>query len=659
MRARSLIFITISALVGGAVLIAFFFRPIANQAAAAWLSGVGFSSFHFGNSSLGLKRVVFQDLNASYSSATGTFQFAFPRVTITYDLLSLFRNENAPSIVVDGGEIIFARSPPALHQGSHGSLAASLADLQKSLPLSRLSANAIRLIGVAPVELTVSAALEKNDSLSLSANFSSAGYGTGEFSLKSRNETILLSSTGSLSLPSAPAVSWKLLGALEVNQINFLEDSSLSAATHSFPSGTLHPLTLNFQSGSALDLTKRTFLGHLRSTDVVFETPSLSLKAVGPTWDGTVTVSDKGIEVLSSASSTALSISSGDYQSPGFIVEGTLESDLEGLRASFDGSLPGQPHLISLRSYIDPDTNKGLVTLAVPSLTLSQNASLSSLHPSWSLPFDVNSGLVSLKAVFPLLASDEVPHFDVSLTNATLTTSKAKISGLTTKGTFNLAPSLQTARPLQITAEEIAAAIPLSRATAELTLRAGSLITVPRASGTVLGGVATFSNFSADPARGTFNTDFSVTELPLENVMALYPQTTVEASGSLNFSGSMGLKDGKLSGQVFSLHSGPGGGLIKYNPGADSNADSRLMLVAGALRNFHYKELTGTGTFMEDGLLNLALLLKGSNPEWQRGQPVHLNLTLSENVFELLRSIKLASGESDEISKSIRDASSR
>jgi hypothetical protein len=48
--------------------------------------------------------------------------------------------------------------------------------------------------------------------------------------------------------------------------------------------------------------------------------------------------------------------------------------------------------------------------------------------------------------------------------------------------------------------------------------------------------------------------------------------------------------------------------------------------------------------YKEDGTLDLAARLEGKNPDWQQGRPVHLNLTVQENIPVLLKSLRIVQG---------------
>ena len=73
-------------------------------------------------------------------------------------------------------------------------------------------------------------------------------------------------------------------------------------------------------------------------------------------------------------------------------------------------------------------------------------------------------------------------------------------------------------------------------------------------------------------------------------------------------------------------------------------ATPRVPMVVEALSTFQYQVLDVTSDYEPAGDLKLQIHLEGESPDWQAGQPVHLNLNLEENIPALLRSLQL-SGE--------------
>ena len=84
------------------------------------------------------------------------------------------------------------------------------------------------------------------------------------------------------------------------------------------------------------------------------------------------------------------------------------------------------------------------------------------------------------------------------------------------------------------------------------------------------------------------------------------------------------------------------GGVIRYNAGAepaDASASS-LAFVNEALRNFEYDSLSSTVGYGESGDLVLQMRLTGISPDIDPLQPVILNLSVENNVPQMLRSLR-------------------
>jgi hypothetical protein len=73
--------------------------------------------------------------------------------------------------------------------------------------------------------------------------------------------------------------------------------------------------------------------------------------------------------------------------------------------------------------------------------------------------------------------------------------------------------------------------------------------------------------------------------------------------------------------------------------------------VLPVLSNLRYEALNVSADSTPAGDLTLRVELRGNNPGWQSGRPVHLNVTLQENLPMLLRSLRFA----DELSEKMGD----
>ena len=88
----------------------------------------------------------------------------------------------------------------------------------------------------------------------------------------------------------------------------------------------------------------------------------------------------------------------------------------------------------------------------------------------------------------------------------------------------------------------------------------------------------------------------------------------------------------------------PPGGVIRYLHGDDTGdieePVSDLNLVTRALANFQYNSMTSDVNYTESGDLKLQMRLTGINPDMDVTQPVILNLSVENNVPQLLRSLQ-------------------
>jgi len=141
-----------------------------------------------------------------------------------------------------------------------------------------------------------------------------------------------------------------------------------------------------------------------------------------------------------------------------------------------------------------------------------------------------------------------------------------------------------------------------------------------------------------------------VKNLSLHEILALYP-TQIEGIGEIN--GSIPLT---LNSDGFSVSNGmlesEKGGTIRYKgklPGISENQN--IQFISEALENYHYDSLDSTLNYLPDGTLNIALALKGKNPELMNGRQINFNLNVEENIPSLLKSLSIAKEITNEVSK--------
>lgn len=141
-----------------------------------------------------------------------------------------------------------------------------------------------------------------------------------------------------------------------------------------------------------------------------------------------------------------------------------------------------------------------------------------------------------------------------------------------------------------------------------------------------------------------------IERLSLREILALYP-TQIEGIGEIN--GSIPLT---LNSNGFSVSNGrlesEKGGIIRYKgkiPGISDNQN--IQFISQALENYHYESLDSTLDYLPDGTLQIAVGLKGNNPQLMNGRQINFNLNVEENIPALLKSLSIAKEITSEVSK--------
>jgi hypothetical protein len=186
-------------------------------------------------------------------------------------------------------------------------------------------------------------------------------------------------------------------------------------------------------------------------------------------------------------------------------------------------------------------------------------------------------------------------------------------------------------------------------------------LTVDDAAMTLLGGRLRGRDIHYDSARDINRFTIDIEHLDLARVVALEQQQQIVATGTLDGRLPFTLTRHGIGIDGGQMRAMPPGGVIRYQPNETirtmAEGNPNLKLVVQALSNYHYEKLDIGVNYAENGDLALQIAMAGRNPDWNAGQPVNLNIHLSENVLMLLRSLRLADDISGEVEKRVREQS--
>ena len=142
----------------------------------------------------------------------------------------------------------------------------------------------------------------------------------------------------------------------------------------------------------------------------------------------------------------------------------------------------------------------------------------------------------------------------------------------------------------------------------------------------------------------------------LARLFEVYPAEGLSGRGTLDGRFPVSLVNGKLLIEDGQLQARQPGGVLRYQTAQlrDMAANNpNLEQLAVVLDDFHYRVLASDVAYDEQGVLLLGLRLEGSNPAFQQGRQVNLNIQLEEDIPALLTSLQLSGQVSDIIRKRI------
>jgi hypothetical protein len=160
----------------------------------------------------------------------------------------------------------------------------------------------------------------------------------------------------------------------------------------------------------------------------------------------------------------------------------------------------------------------------------------------------------------------------------------------------------------------------------------------------IFDGKVAFRQFDYDMAKRKGETTLQVNNIPLQKLLDLQGAKKIYATG--NAGGNIPIK---MDGNSFEITNGgmnaEQSGQIIYatTPEERAAANEGLRTTYEALSNFLYVELLSTINMAKDGKSTITIQLKGTNPEFQSGRAIELNLNVEQNLLDLMRSISVSS----------------
>jgi hypothetical protein len=210
---------------------------------------------------------------------------------------------------------------------------------------------------------------------------------------------------------------------------------------------------------------------------------------------------------------------------------------------------------------------------------------------------------------------------------------------------FNSA-GLQLSRG-KINIEEINVGIPI-RKVALIVDIVDSVAKLESAKGELIGGTFKVTNLWFDGRKQ--RTSISVSSLDLADIAALQKQQGIQVTGEM--SGILPFQLGSENGIIqHGMLASDGPGKLKIQDNAAFDLIKNQQKELSFLQNVEYRKLSSKVELASDGWLDLELSIAGRNPD--KEQEVIFNYGHKENIFTLLKSLRITGSIQDSIEKRI------
>ncbi|NTV06522.1 MAG: hypothetical protein HGA59_08460 [Chlorobiaceae bacterium] len=167
-----------------------------------------------------------------------------------------------------------------------------------------------------------------------------------------------------------------------------------------------------------------------------------------------------------------------------------------------------------------------------------------------------------------------------------------------------------------------------------------------------LDGTVAIGHIDYDMAKKEGETMLQVNNIPLQKLLDMQGTKKIYATGNLR--GNIPVK---MKNDVFEIRDGgmnaEQSGQIIYatTPEERAAANQGLRTTYEALSNFLYVHLVSSINMAPDGKSIITIQLKGTNPDFQNGRPIELNLNVEQNLLDLMRSLSISTNVEQVISE--------
>ncbi|NKB32917.1 MAG: hypothetical protein GKR91_07445 [Pseudomonadales bacterium] len=505
--------------------------------------------------------------------------------------------------------------------------------------------------------------------------------------------------------PLSGALSISLPISIAINhQANENYRISLTDTAHRLAIESSTPLSINGNLQET-SLTCESFRfcraeGKITATAAAAEIAQLVLEQTSITGDFSLAISESGIRLAPSQfeanieninyppinSSVSLTLNNvvaaftDDFRASASIVSDSLSLNGDGIALinpdmigsiEFENNQVDASLILGINNQVDTgillthnlDSNQGGLGIELRSFQLSNLVPLSSLISQSYYPGDLVQGQISGGASLEWQLGEEASQFAGPL-NLEL----QSLSGFVNETFFvdlNAAIDAQFTSPFGVrssgeqsaTIATVDTGLPIEEISWNFDFdTANSNYNLSNLDSQVLGGKIGVSEFNYDIEEQEQELEIVLTSLDLETIVALADYPGIDVNGLIS-----GYLPISISGNSLTIEQGlvgalNPGGIIRYSPANPvPSSNPSVQLVNDALSNYNYETMNTEVYYDENGDLRMEVQLQGINPDMNSGQPINLNVNITDNIPTLLRSLRASRVITDALEESLTE----
>ncbi|MBG7602810.1 MAG: YdbH domain-containing protein [Gammaproteobacteria bacterium] len=237
-------------------------------------------------------------------------------------------------------------------------------------------------------------------------------------------------------------------------------------------------------------------------------------------------------------------------------------------------------------------------------------------------------------------------------------------SGLNADLKLDLYPKIE-GRAKKVSVKLIDIGVPVSDLTAALRIQWTSkgkrpVMIFSNLKASLLKGRVTGKRMRIDLNRRTHDFTLALQHIDIAEIVRMHGFEGLNATGKVSGTIPVRLDSKGVSVRKGRIRADKPGGTINYVPDekgeALKSASVKSEVLLNLLRDFRYDVLDAETEYKPDGQLLMKMQLKGKSPQQYKERPVHLNLTLDQNILSLLKSLRSVNGLNERIDRKVRQS---